>query len=370
MSRFREARKEAAAAARRRARPSALQMAWLVVILGVGGVIGWLALSPSDDGSKSAAPATAAAPQTAAIQPTPAPTPAGASKGAPAMATPDTAKPAAPPRPAATPLTPAPIPDFAEQTADGVLPKLAPDGREPWQAYGRAYADQTARPRIAIVITGLGLGKLVTETAISTLPPAVALAFSPYGEALAGRVRLARQAGHEVLLMMPMEPQDFPKNDPGPHSLLTTLPAADNVARMHWTMARFPGYVGVVNEMGSKFTASEAAMTPVLQELKRRGLLFMDARTSQYSVAGKLARTLRVPRVINNRYIDDEPTEEDIRKRLEEIENLAKTYGAAAAIGRAYPVTMKTVAAWAADLDKRGFELVPVTAVVNRQPVR
>nr|WP_279347131.1 divergent polysaccharide deacetylase family protein [Govania unica] len=250
------------------------------------------------------------------------------------------------------------------------MPKIGSDGREPWQVYSRPYEDKTARPRIAIVITGLGLSKLVTETAITTLPPAVSLAFSPYGEGLVARSRRAREAGHELLLMLPMEPQDYPKNDPGPHSLLTSLPAAENIARMHWVMSRFPGYVGVVNEMGSKFSASEEAMTPVLKELKSRGLLFMDSRSSQYSVAGKLARTLRVPRAINNRYIDEQPSEDQIRKQLDDIENLARSYGAAAAIGRAHPVTMRTVAAWAAGLEKRGFELVPLTAVVNRQPVR
>lgn len=353
MSKFREAREEAAAATRG-ARLSALQIAWLLVLLTIFAVIIWISFPASND--------TSGSPQTTAIAKT-APIPQ-ASKPATSQAAPRKALP-----PKVT-LSPAPIADLVEKTAIGPLPRIAKDGREPWKAYARPYTDKTARPRISIVIDGLGLRKAATETAITTLPPTISLAFSPYGEGLTVRVRAARAAGHEVLLMLPMEPQDYPKNDPGPHAMLTSLKPTENITRMHWVLSRFTGYVGVVNEMGSKFTASEEAMTPILKELKSRGLLFMDARSSQYSVAGKLARNERVPRVINNRYIDDIANEEQIKKRLDEIENIAKTYGAAAALGRAHPVTMRTVAAWAADLEKRGFELVPVTAVANRQPVR
>ena len=342
--------------------PSPLQIAWLIVLLAVSGIALWLALSPPPTLSEGPSPTTAAA---TGAKPTPTTTQVAAAPAAQqAPAAPAPAAPAV-----ATPLTPAPAKGLVEDSPFGPLPKI--DGaREPWQVYAHPFEQTAARPRIALLISGLGMSKRATDAAISTLPPQISLAFSPYGHNLQARVDAARKAGHEVLLLAPMEPENYPKNDPGPQTLLTTLPMADNLDRLHWVMSRFTGYVGVVNDMGSRYTASEEAMTPVLEDLKARGLLFMDARSSPYSVAAKLARTLRVPRALNNRFLDSERTEENIRKQLEELENVAKTYGAAAGIGSPYPLTMRIVAEWAATLPERGFDLAPITAVASRQPVR
>lgn len=389
--------------AQRRKGLSTLQIAWIVVLLAMGGVVLWLLLSPPPQTPMVAAtspqntaaaddrqndPAVAATESTAITDAVQLPSlgePAPTDDGATDESTEDTAG-AAPQTMAGTTtdalpasngdmviLTPAPADGLVEDTAQGPLPKK--DGvREPWQVYARpfepSHAGGNARPRIAIVVAGLGLSKSVTEVAIATLPPEVTLAFSPYADSLQSRVDAARQAGHEVLMMVPMEPHNYPANDPGPHTLLVNAAPVDNMAKLHWVMSRAVGYVGLVNEMGSSFTASEAAMTPTLQELAARGLLFMDARSSQNSVAATLARDLRVPRAVNNRYVDNEKTEDNIRARLQELEHLAMTYGAAAGIARPYPLSIRVIAEWAKDLSSRNIDLAPVTAVANRQPVR
>lgn len=356
MSKFKEVREEAAAETRH-ARLTALQIAWIVVLTVISAVILWLVLSPSE-------------PEKGPIISAPLPPQhQNAQNPAPVQKTPVGSQAVAKTEAVRQALTSAPQVDLVEKTKRGPLPKIAPDGRQPWQVYARPYSG-SGRPRIAIVIDGIGLRKTSTDKAVSTLPPTTTLAFSPYSADLTARVEKARGAGHEVLLMLPMEPQDYPRHDPGPHALMTTVSTEENLNRLRWVLSRTTGYVGVVNEMGSKFTVSEGPLTPILGEIKSRGLLIMDARSSQYSIVAKLAQSSRIPRVINNRYIDDVPTEAHIKKRLDEIENIAKTYGAAAAIGRAHPVTMRTVTAWAAELDKRGIDLVPISAVANRQPVR
>lgn len=342
--------------------PSPLQIAWLVVLLVFAGIALWLALSPP--------PALPEKPQLAsAVSPAKPTLPARSAAAAVDAPQAPSAPSPAPAPVVATPLSPAPAEGLVEKSPFGPLPKI--DGaREPWQVYAHPFEQTAARPRIALLISGLGMSKRATDAAISALPPQISLAFSPYGHNLQTRVDAARKAGHEVLLLVPMEPENYPKNDPGPQTLLTTLPMADNLDRLHWVMSRFAGYVGLVNDMGSRYTASEEAMTPVLEDLKARGLLFMDARSSQYSVAAKLARDLRVPRVLNNRFLDSEHTEENIRKQLKDLESVAKTYGAAAGIGSPYPLTIRLVAEWAATLSERGFDLAPITAVASRQPVR
>jgi polysaccharide deacetylase 2 family uncharacterized protein YibQ len=265
-----------------------------------------------------------------------------------------------------------PLPPEAKLTADskyGPLPMIAADGRQPWQNYAHRFNDPSNRPRIAVIISGLGLSPLVSTLAVEKLPAAVTLAFTPYGDKLEGWAAKARKAGHETLMVIPMEPQSYPQDDPGPRGLMTGLDPAENIDRLHWAMSRFAGYVGILNDMGSKFTASENDMKAVIEDISKRGIMFVDARSSRFTVGAKLARSARIPYAINNRYIDNSLAAGEIDRNLVELESAARLNGTAVGIGFAYPVTIDRVRNWAKGLEARGFVLVPITAVANRQSV-
>ncbi len=386
---------------------SALTATSLALVLVVAGIAIWLQVSgpPDPAGSQTAVvvplaappapppapPKTAAAPP---AQPAPSPAPAavpppvpdsadkGTTKAPPAPPSstaktvpvkPAPAKPMKTPKVAALPQTvtgglrPAPDPALVERTQLGPLPRVSPDGRKAWQAYARPFDTGDRRPRIAIVITGLGLSGAATEAAIQRLPGAVTLGFAPYAKKLDQWIKLARAAGHEVLLDLPMEPVNFPANDPGPHTLLTSLTAEQNKARLHWLLGRVTGYVGVVNQMGSRFTTSETHVRPVLKELEQRGLLFVDSRSSLRSIAARMASDVGLPRAINNRFIDAEASRASIDARLKQVEGIAKSSGFAVALGSPFPVTIDRVQRWARSLDGKGLVLAPVSALVNTQ---
>jgi polysaccharide deacetylase 2 family uncharacterized protein YibQ len=262
------------------------------------------------------------------------------------------------------------VPDPALVTPgrEGLLPVVAPDGRQAWRVYARPFDAAEQRPRLAIVLGDLGLSQQATMTAIQKLPAGVTLAFAPYAGNLQDWIAQARAAGHEVLLQLPMEPLDYPASDPGPKALLTSLSPADNQARLEWVLSRVTGYVGVTNYMGSKFTMAPEALRPVLAELKGRGLLFLDSRSNQQSVGGRLAREVGLPVALNNRFLDNEASRTAIDARLDELERIARAGGTAVGIGYPYPVTIERIAAWAQRLPERGLVLAPVSAVVNRQP--
>lgn len=116
-----------------------------------------------------------------------------------------------------------PDPALVEDSPDGKLPIIGADGRQPWQVYARRFDQADRRPRVALVIAGLGLDAEASRAAIAQLPAAVTLGFSPYAHELPNWIGAARQAGHEVLLGLPLEPADFPREDPGPGTLLTSL---------------------------------------------------------------------------------------------------------------------------------------------------
>ncbi len=156
--------------------------------------------------------------------------------------------------------------------------------------------EKTGAPRIAIIVGGLGISATGTADALAKLPAPVTLAIAPYGNDLDKLAESARAAqDHEVLLQSPMEPFDYPDNDPGPETLLTSLTADQNIDRLHWQMSRLQGYVGIVSYMGARFTSSEPSLAPVLRETAKRGLIYVDDGSSPRSIAGQLAGSHNFP---------------------------------------------------------------------------
>ena len=191
------------------------------------------------------------------------------------------------------------------------------------------------------------------------------LAFAPYGRTLQDYVNQARAAGHEVLLQAPMEPMDYPTNDPGPHTLLTSLTINRNLKRLDWLLGRFTGYVGVVNFMGGRFTAAESHLLPILEAMHDRGLMFLDARASSTSVAVNVANKIGLDVAANDRVLDLVASRAAIDARLLELERLAEASGGAIGIGFPYPVTIERLAQWTRAMGDRGFDLVPVSALTG-----
>ena len=261
----------------------------------------------------------------------------------------------------------APAPQRAVQVDGrfGPLPRIAEDGREPWKVYARPFPLERDQPRIAILLQDLGLSQEQTNAAIQQLPGSVTLGFTPYARRLEQWIGLSRAAGHEVLLQLPMEPFDFPTSDPGPHTLLTSAGPDENLERLEFLLSRFTGYVGVYNRMGDRFTSSVESLLPVLQSIHERGLLFVDARTSGASVAGRLANELGLPHALNNREIDQVASRVEIAAKLIDLENIARQQGQALGIARPYPVTIERLAQWATSLEEKGIDLVPVSALIG-----
>jgi len=264
-------------------------------------------------------------------------------------------------------LQPAPDERLVERSRSGILPRIGADGSRPAQVYARppdALLTSGARPaaRIAVLVGGLGVSDSGTAEAIAKLPAPVTLGFSPYGSDAGKHVAGARDDGHEVMLQAPMEPFDYPDNDPGPHTLTTDAKAQDNRARLHWAMGRFAGYVGVVNAMGSKMTADEAALAPVLGEIGARGLLFLDDGSSSRSRAETVGAVVQTPTARADLVLDRVPRPDAIDKQLAMLETIARQRGVAIGSAGALPVTIERIAQWARTLEGRGVLLVPVSS--------
>jgi polysaccharide deacetylase 2 family uncharacterized protein YibQ len=256
-----------------------------------------------------------------------------------------------------------------ESSRHGSLPKIAADGTRPSDTYAspqKASLDKVIGPRIAIVVGGLGIGQAGTFEALGKLPGPVTLAFAPYGNDLPRWVARARREGHEVLLQVPMEPFDYPDNDPGPQTLLTSLTPAQNLDRLHWFMSRFQGYVGIANYMGGRFTADENAFAPLLRETGRRGLIYFDDGTSARSVANQLAGANNASFLKADVVLDAASTPAAIDGALGRLETMARERGSAVGVATALPVSIDRIAQWAKAAEGRGIVLVPVSAVASK----
>lgn len=260
------------------------------------------------------------------------------------------------------------LPDLVEETSHGAIPRMGPAGQKPADIYARASIGPAAaggRARIALLVTGLGLAADSTRSAIRDLPGNVTLAFAPYGDLVADLAHEAREAGHEIMLQIPMEPFDYPDNDPGPQTLLTGQPARANLDRLYWLMSRIGAYTGLVNYMGARFTASAVDFGPVMEELGLRGLSYVDDGTSNRSLAPQLARENSVEFARADLIVDREPSRTQILAELEGLEQVAARRGSAIGFASALPITIRTLAEWAAGLESRGVLLVPVSAIAG-----
>ena len=256
---------------------------------------------------------------------------------------------------------------FLEMSAHGAIPKIAADGVRPADAFAqpvKALAGKPDAPRIAIIVSGLGVSDSATADAIAKLPGAVTLGFMPYGSDVAALAGRARARGHEVLLQVPMEPFDYPDNDPGPQTLLTSLTPQQNLDRLYWLMSRFQGYVGIAGAMGGRFTASDPSFAPVLRETAKRGLIFVDDGANPRSLAGRIAGANNLPFAKADVTIDAVPTASEIDHALGRLEMAARERSIAVGISSGTAGLDRPYRQMGENLSRsHGVQLVPITTV-------
>lgn len=264
-------------------------------------------------------------------------------------------------------LAPAPQPALIEEGPYGLLPKIAADGRTPWRVYARPSDAPDTRPRIAVIITEIGLSTAASQEAIRRLPPTVTLAIDPYAAAPEQWAPKARRAGHEILLSLPLESAEFPFRDPGPRALLTSLAVEDNIDRLQRVLSRCSGYVGVVGAFGRRFEGDPGSLEPVLKFIGERGLIYVGGAMPQAVRRPEGGDDAVAPRLSVDVWIDDEATPHGIDRALARLEAIARERAVAVGLARNYPLTIARLATWAALLKEKDIALVPISAIAERQ---
>jgi polysaccharide deacetylase 2 family uncharacterized protein YibQ len=282
---------------------------------------------------------------------------------------PSAASPATPQAPAAPADTAAaaayPDPALLETTPNGQLPVVDRAGRMAWQVYAMPFDAADKHPRIAIVVDDLGSSATLTNQAIQTLPAAVSLSFMPFRRDLPALTSAAHGAGHEILLDLPMEPQDAQHHDPGPNALRSALDAQTNIGRLDWMMGRASGYVGLAAFLGGRFATDRNDLQPILREIGRRGLLYVDNHAAPQSVAPPIAAEIGLPIAVASVQLDTEPSRASVDQQLSQLELAAAHDGQAVGIAAVSAAVIDRVTAWASTLKAKNLVLAPISAVVT-----
>jgi polysaccharide deacetylase 2 family uncharacterized protein YibQ len=272
----------------------------------------------------------------------------------------------APPMPKPAPPTvlaammPPPVPP-------GVAPAPVTPGSPLWQKNALPFVPRSAGPMIAIVIDDMGLDRKRSARVVG-LPAPLTLAWLPYANDLPRQTKTARAAGHELMVHIPMEPLSN-EIDPGPDAMKVGIGNAELLRRLDHGLKQFDGYIGVNNHMGSRFTGDADGMRVILAELQRRGLMFLDSRTTSHSVASGIARGMHLPSLGRDVFLDDDMSPAAVRASLAKVESVARRQGYAIAIGHPHDATVNALVEWLPAVAAKGFALVPVSAILkNRQP--
>ncbi len=295
------------------------------------------------------APTEAAKTETAAEQPA-APTNATQTEASAAEAEKPAEKPA--PEPAQVAAAPAQPEKPAEPVAATV-----PDKQEP------AAPAAPTRPKIAFIIGNVGLSKSSTEQAFS-LPREVALSFSPYAHSVQTRMQDAVQQGREIFINLPLEPSDYPYTDPGPYGLLIDTPDETNIKQLEKIMGLGVHYVGLMSVSGERFTEQGQKLKPILEAMTAKGLLFVYFPKPSNTIVPDVSKQVQARVVSIDSIIDEEISNEDIKRELQELEKAAREHGTALGVGRPYPITLRLIQEWLETLPEKGIDIAPVSSIV------
>ena len=262
-------------------------------------------------------------------------------------------------------LKPSPLKTLLEQSDKGMIPTIAKDGTMAWRYYARPYAAKEKRPIIAIIIANLALSKPLTEEVLK-LPHSFTLSFSPYVGDVKKWANKSRAEGFETMINLPMQADDYPLSDAGQFALLEDANPNENSARMRTILSKFSGFVGVLAPINEKLTRNLDFMRPYLLELNKRGLIFAYLKTPQNAAIAELAKSRSLYVLGIDQVIDAEISRGAIESQLQNLVDLAKKQGYAIGVAHSYPPTTEALGRFADSIDNQGVDLVPLSAIEER----
>ena len=220
------------------------------------------------------------------------------------------------------------------------------------------------RPKVAIVVDDLGKENHISQELLRwDLPITLSiLPFTPHAKAIALE---AHQQGKEVILHLPMEPYGYPKVQAGEGALLREMDDEALLAQLSKDIEAIPHIKGVSNHVGSRLMEDPEKMKVVLSELKRRGLFFLDSRTTPHTIGLQTAKSLGLKAAKRSLFLDNSKNEKDVKEQLKKLIQVSLSTGKAIGIGHPHPSTIESLKKMIPEMKEKGIEIVPVSDVIQ-----
>ena len=243
-------------------------------------------------------------------------------------------------------------------------------GRKPPQEISRKVPAKPTKPVLtqaymAVVLDDWGYNRTHCKylEAINVPLGVAILPELPYSTEV---IACAKAAGKEPMLHLPMEPHKLVDKYPPKYLLTTEMSVATLKTLLANILKDMPGIVGVNNHMGSKATEDAVLMKTVLEELKKRGLFFVDSFTSEQSVGADVAKNLKIKIVRRDVFLDNRNERGAIEWQFAAAVRLAKKKGYALVIGHDRELTLKIIKEQTDKLRQEGIEFLPVKEYIRR----
>lgn len=254
---------------------------------------------------------------------------------------------------------------LSEKSDVGLLPVIGSDGTMPWQYYSKGEVYKGSAPVVAIIVTGLGVGRQVTDSAIK-LPENITLSFSPYAQNVESWATAARVTGHEILMDLPLQPAEYPLSDPGPYGLLVAKEQSENEKKLKWLLSRFGAYTGLLTPQSEAFIGDKDSFAMLLDALGKRGLMLVLGREVVKEDTKKQLEAMKTPVITADVLLDEEINVSAIQARIATLEQMARDKGYAVGIAQAYPVTIEQLGQLKDRFNKEGVVLVPLSHIARK----
>jgi polysaccharide deacetylase 2 family uncharacterized protein YibQ len=249
---------------------------------------------------------------------------------------------------------------LVEHTKYGNIPQVSSSGKKALQEYAAKPTDLVeGKTKVVFIFSDLGRNEAILEKT----PPSITLSYLPFSPELKDKISLARKKGHEILINIPMESADYPTTDSGPNTLLTGLPKEYNIDRVHWAMAQGHEFIGLMNLQGSLFLSSPQDLHPVLDEIAKRGLLFVESEASFRSQVSESAKTSHLPHVKSHFVLSESLTPAELHATLIRAEQMAKDGELIIIVAHASPLTTPLLLTWIRKAQEQNYVFLPVSQV-------
>lgn len=234
-----------------------------------------------------------------------------------------------------------------------------PSGTKPGRVHRKHFSGS-----IAVIVDDMGSSLNEARELLAINIP-ITFSLIPGLPKVKAIAELVDSAGQEIMVHLPMEPQDYPHRRLESNGLLVAQSEKEITSRTAGLLGSVPQAKGANNHMGSRFTEHEEKMLPVLKVLQGRGQFFIDSLTTPRSKGYAVAESLGMKSAVRNVFLDNQQDVVAIKKQLYAAAEMSRRKGGVIAICHPHAATIAALKEAMPELQRAGITFVSAGDLVR-----